>query len=144
MSYQRTVQIEFQHCDPAGIVFYPRYFEMTNSLVENFFGDVVGFPYSRIIEERKGHVPTVHIEVDFSAPSRLGEKVNFILDVRSVGRSSVRFAIRAEKDGEKRLSAELVLVWVSFEGGALPWPEEMKAKLENAMQEGKTDEFVSA
>jgi len=24
--YERLIQIEFNHCDPAGIVFYPRYF----------------------------------------------------------------------------------------------------------------------
>src|SRR5215470_12420719 len=27
-SNRRTVRIEWGHCDPAGIVFYPRYFEM--------------------------------------------------------------------------------------------------------------------
>ena len=42
MTYTRHIRIEFNHCDPAGIVFYPRYFEMTNSVVENFFADVVG------------------------------------------------------------------------------------------------------
>ncbi|MFD1807906.1 hypothetical protein ACFSHQ_06310 [Gemmobacter lanyuensis] len=36
MIYRRPIQIEFNHCDPAGIVFYPRYFEMTNSVIENF------------------------------------------------------------------------------------------------------------
>ena len=28
--------IGFRHCDPAGIVFYPRYFEMMNDAVELF------------------------------------------------------------------------------------------------------------
>ena len=41
MLYHRLYPIEFNHCDPAGIVFYPRYFEMTNSVVENFFADEV-------------------------------------------------------------------------------------------------------
>jgi 4-hydroxybenzoyl-CoA thioesterase len=31
MLYHRLYPIEFNHCDPAGIVFYPRYFEMTMS-----------------------------------------------------------------------------------------------------------------
>ena len=47
MRYQRLIQIEFNHCDPAGIVFYPRYFEMTNSVVENFFADVVGRSFAQ-------------------------------------------------------------------------------------------------
>ena len=48
MSYTRLIQIEFNHCDPAGIVFYPRYFEMTNSVVENFFADVVGRSFAQM------------------------------------------------------------------------------------------------
>ena len=25
MSYRRTIPVEFNHCDPAGIVYFPRY-----------------------------------------------------------------------------------------------------------------------
>ncbi|MEL6103010.1 MAG: acyl-CoA thioesterase, partial [Pseudomonadota bacterium] len=28
MSFQFLQKVLFKHCDPAGIVFYPRYFEM--------------------------------------------------------------------------------------------------------------------
>ena len=42
MLYRRLYPIEFNHCDPAGIVFYPRYFEMTNHVCENFFREAVG------------------------------------------------------------------------------------------------------
>ncbi|CPO21707.1 4-hydroxybenzoyl CoA thioesterase [Bordetella pertussis] len=30
------VEVRFRHCDPAGIVFYPRYFEMINDFVEEW------------------------------------------------------------------------------------------------------------
>ncbi len=40
MMYHRPVQIEFNHCDPAGIVFFPRYYEMVSSVCENFYKDV--------------------------------------------------------------------------------------------------------
>ena len=33
MLYHRLYPIEFNHCDPAGIVFYPRYFEMWGCLM---------------------------------------------------------------------------------------------------------------
>ena len=51
MSYARTIRVEFNHCDPAGIVFYPRYFEMTNSVCENFFREVVGYSYHAMMED---------------------------------------------------------------------------------------------
>ncbi len=47
MSDCRQIRVEFNHCDPAGIVFYPRYFEMANSVVENFFRDEVDYPFAR-------------------------------------------------------------------------------------------------
>ena len=34
--FERNKRVRFAHCDPAGIVFYPRYFEMLNELVEAF------------------------------------------------------------------------------------------------------------
>src|SRR5260370_493059 len=36
-AFVSQVQVLFRHCDPAGIVFYPRYFEMVNDLVEEWF-----------------------------------------------------------------------------------------------------------
>ena len=47
--YRRAIQIEFNHCDPAGIVFYPRYFEMVNSVVENFFREVAGHSFAAMM-----------------------------------------------------------------------------------------------
>ena len=31
--------IRFQHCDPAGIVFYPQYFVLFHELIEDWFND---------------------------------------------------------------------------------------------------------
>lgn len=129
MSYQRTIQIEFNHCDPAGIVFYPRYFEMTNSVVENFFADEVGRSFAAMhTGGRHNGVPTVHIETDFLAPSRLGDKVLFTLVVRRLGGSSVAVEITGTMGGETRIKARLTLVWIDNMKAA-PWPEPMRARL---------------
>lgn len=128
MSYSRQIQIEFNHCDPAGIVFYPRYFEMTNSVVENFFADEVGRSFAQMHRGAANGVPTVKIEADFMAPSRLGDKVMFSLDVLTVGRSSVILRIEGQMAGELRLRAVLTLVWIDGMASA-PWPEEMRNRL---------------
>jgi 4-hydroxybenzoyl-CoA thioesterase len=95
LMYERLIQIEFNHCDPAGIVFYPRYFEMVNSVIENFFADVVGRSFAAMHNEggRNG-VPTVAMEAVFQRPSRLGDKVRFTLRVERVGGSSVKMGSR--------------------------------------------------
>lgn len=129
MSYRRRIQIEFNHCDPAGIVFYPRYFEMTNSVVENFFAEVLGYPFTRIhIEEHSG-VPTVQIEASFMAPSRLGEVLDFTLTVQKIGRSSVQLLQEAQAGGQQKLRVALTLVWVTPDGRASAWPEVIRRKM---------------
>lgn len=129
MIYRRDIQVEFNHCDPAGIVFYPRFFEMTNSVVENFFADVVRYPFARITMEEQHGVPTVRIEADFRAPARLGERLGFALEVERVGRASLTFWVVGEAGGRVRMEARLTLVWVTPEGRAAPWPEAIRARL---------------
>ena len=129
MSYHRDIRIEFNHCDPAGIVFYPRYFEMTNSMVENFFRDALDYPFERIALEEGHGVPTVRLEADFTAPSRLGEMVRFTLALKRLGRSSACFAITGEHGGETRLRVMLTLAWTGTNGRARPWPEDLRRAL---------------
>jgi 4-hydroxybenzoyl-CoA thioesterase len=128
MTYNRLIQIEFNHCDPAGIVFYPRYFEMTNSVVENFFADVLDCSYASMMAAGGG-VPTARLEVNFHAPSRLGEKVDFALSITRVGGSSVSFRIVAHAGGVDRLTADLTLVNVNAAGKPRPWRDTVRARM---------------
>lgn len=134
MTYTREIQIEFNHCDPAGIVFYPRYFEMTNSVVENFFADVVGRSFAAMHRGANNGVPTVSLTAEFVAPSRLGDKVLFSLKVEKLGRSSVSVKIEGHMGAELRLRVALVLVWIEGMKSAA-WPEAMRARLAAYMEE---------
>lgn len=132
MQYHRRYPIEFNHCDPAGIVFYPRYFEMTNHVCENFFREAVGVSYGEMMHQRSG-VPTVRLETDFRAPSRLGDVLEVTLDVLRLGTSSVTFEIVGACGGQVRLVVTITLVWVADVAGTIapqPWPEGIKARLQ--------------
>jgi 4-hydroxybenzoyl-CoA thioesterase len=123
MTYHRQMRVEFNHCDPAGIVFYPRYFEMSNSLCENFFRDELNLPYEVMMAAETG-VPTVRIEAEFKAPSRLGEVLDWALSVEHIGASSVR--LRAEVAG--RVLLRLTLVHAPHLKPA-PWSAPVRAAL---------------
>lgn len=139
MSYTRIVPIEFNHCDPAGIVFYPRYFEMINSVVENFFEEYVGYSFARMhTGGNHNGVPTVSISCNFMAPSRLGDKVPFTLVVTGVGRSSLKVRITAAVGDEVRLISENTLVWID-DGKAAAWPENIRSKLQAQLEMGGQD-----
>lgn len=128
MTYTKTIQIEFNHCDPAGIVFYPRYFEMTNSVIENFFADVVKTPFSLLHRNAGSGVPVVNIEAKFTAPSRLGDKVDFELTIHKLGHASLAFEIKGSCHGEARLRAVITVVWME-NWHANGWPEETRKLL---------------
>ena len=127
MIYHRPVQIEFNHCDPAGIVFFPRFYEMVNSVCENFYKDVAGYSYARMMEAQQG-VPTVRLETDFHAPARLGEVLDFRLQVTRLGRSSITLAITAWTD-HNRLTVTMTQAFVQGLK-AVPWPDQMRARIE--------------
>jgi 4-hydroxybenzoyl-CoA thioesterase len=135
MIYTRHQPVEFNHCDPAGRVFYPRYFEMVNSVVENFFAEIVGRSFATMHVGADNGVPTVEIATTFPAASRLGEVLSFALRVVRIGGASLELAHEARCGGAVRLTARQVVVWI--EGGrARPWPDDMRAALA-AYQEGQ-------
>lgn len=120
-------KILFKHCDPAGIVFYPRYFEMINDCVEHFFSSTLEYPF----EEMNGRwcVPAASIQTEFKAPSFHGDILDLFLEVRDVGRTSVKFKCSALCKDQPRFSAELSLVNASSGVKPTKWPSAVRGKL---------------
>jgi 4-hydroxybenzoyl-CoA thioesterase len=127
MIYHRLIRIEFNHCDPAGIVFYPRYFEMLNSTVENFFRDEMAYPFEVMMGQAEG-VPTARTEVTFHAPSRLGEELDWQLSVVRLGRASVGLTAQVWCGDSHRLTADLTLVFVR-DLRPQAWPDTIRSRL---------------
>ena len=123
-------KILFQHCDPARIVFYPRYFEIVNAVVEQWFEEGVGVSFAEMHMVREEGVPTLKTEAYFPAPSRLGELLQFSLRVTNLGTSSVDLDIQAECEGEKRVKVKLTLVHISNSTGkSKTWPGDMRGPM---------------
>jgi 4-hydroxybenzoyl-CoA thioesterase len=125
--FTRSQKVQFKHCDPAGIVFYPRYFEMINDTVEAFFDEVLHWPFEEIHPEAA--VPTAAFNVAFKAPCRHGEMLEFTLTVLAIGRSSLSLRITALADGSERLVADQTLVRVDGAGRSAPWPDSVSQKV---------------
>lgn len=131
--FTRKQTIRFKHCDPAGIVFYPRYFEIINDTVEDYFGAVLSYPFHRMMPANG--VPTVAIQTQFHAPSRHGDSLDITLHLKRVGRTSVTLQQIAKCAEELRFDAELTLVHVDETGASTPWPETV-AQIMTDEQEG--------
>ena len=67
------MRVRFKDCDAAGIVFFPRYFEMLNDCVEDWFREALALPFEAMHGSDRCGVPTAELSSRFVAPSRLGE-----------------------------------------------------------------------
>ena len=132
MAYEVTQRVLFRHCDPAGIVFFPRYFEMVNDCIEHFFDELLHWPFESM--HQIGAVPTAEIRTRFLAPSRHGDRLRLRLQVVRVGRSSLGYRLDAECGAERRFEAEATLVYVNETGRPHAWPDEIKQKLISLME----------
>jgi 4-hydroxybenzoyl-CoA thioesterase len=133
VQYVFSQKVLFKFCDPAGIVFFPRYFEMINDCVEGFFDEAIGFPFEKLLEI--GGVPTAEISTRFRAPSRHGDMLTISLGSERLGRSSLGLSIVGTCDGETRFESTSTLVFVDRSGKPTRWPEAVRDKL-NAYVKG--------
>ena len=121
MTFSVTQKILFKHCDPAGIVFYPRYFEMINDAVEAYFTEVLHLPFEEL---HKTHgVPTVRISNEFRAASRHGDVLTITVEPVRLGGSSLDMTVSATCKKEVRFEAHLTLVYVTSAMRPVRWPE---------------------
>ena len=133
MHFRFPQKILFKHCDPAGIVFYPRYFEIINDAVEAMFADLIGWPFEDM-HDGSG-VPTATISVDFTAPSRHGDRIELGITILKLGRSSMVLKTVARAGDETRFTADHVLVCIDDRGRPRSWPEAVRRKI-NDITEG--------
>jgi 4-hydroxybenzoyl-CoA thioesterase len=129
--YRTRLLVRFGHCDPAGIVFYPRYLEMFNDIIEDWCREDLKFSFPEIVGQRGWGLPTVHLDVDFVAPSFYGETLSAALSLLSVGASSMRVQIvMSGPNGEDRLRGQVVLVLMDRRTyRSIPIPEDVRARL---------------
>jgi 4-hydroxybenzoyl-CoA thioesterase len=132
-TFTKQEKIRFKHVDYAGIVFYPRFLEMLNDLVEDWFEEALDQPFSKI-HETSG-IPTVDLKVQFKKAARLGEILTKNLWVKHVGGSSVNCGFNfLDEQGKTCLEGEVTLVNVEFVEGrdqikSAPFNEEIKSKI---------------
>lgn len=85
--------ILFSHCDPAGIVYFPRLFDLLHRAMEDWFTFGLEERFADFIMKKGLGIPTVATQVDFVSPARIGDLLRVELRVLKLGRSSVVLGI---------------------------------------------------
>lgn len=123
-------KVRFADCDAAGIVFYPRYFEMLNGVVEDWFAGPLGASFRELHLERHVSVPTAAVEARFLAPSRLEDDLTFSLSVTKLGGASCGLRHRISAGDQLRFEATQTLVYVGRSLKPEPWPEALRVRIQ--------------
>jgi 4-hydroxybenzoyl-CoA thioesterase len=134
-AFTRSVPVRFSHCDPAGIVYFPHYFNMFNGLIEDWYTEELGYNYAEALMGNQIGFPFVHIECDFKIPSRMGDVIDLTLLVERIGRSSLGIAIVCHRDGVERLRAHMVTAMMSM---TTRKPESLPQPLREAIEAYRT------
>lgn len=134
MKFLAARTVRFAECDPAGIVFFPQYLVMLNSFVEQWFDEGLRIPYAGLIGERRTGLPTVRLEVDFTAVSRHGDRITLAVEIEKLGRSSLTLQLHChageDERGELRFKARQVLVCTSLlTHRPQPLPDDVRSAL---------------
>jgi len=139
MKFIRERRIRFADCDPAGIVFYPQYFVMLNGLVEDWINEGLGISYHELVLGRRIGLPTVRLEADFKAVSRLGDPVALELQVDHLGNRSLTLRLRCigRGDDDVRMALRQVIVTTSLDNHrAIAVPADLRTGIERFAREG--------
>src|SRR5689334_19984945 len=91
--------IRFSHCDPAGIVYFPRFFDLLHEAMEDWFKDALQMPLHELIGTQGLGTPTVSTQCDFLSPARFGDTLKIELSVVRLGNASIELLVEASIAG---------------------------------------------
>jgi 4-hydroxybenzoyl-CoA thioesterase len=129
VSFSTELRIRFADVDSVGIVFYPRYFEFLNGIVEDWL-ESLGCGFPTLIEQRRLILPTRRVEADYLRPSRMGERLDARLSVLELGRTSLQIAVELWSGEAVNWRCRAVLVLADADTGRpTAWPDDLRARL---------------
>jgi 4-hydroxybenzoyl-CoA thioesterase len=126
LTNKRDVRIVWGDCDPAGIVYYPRYFEMFDTSTTALFERALGMTKYQFLKahESLGY-PMVDTRARFLLPTRYGDDVVIETTITEIKRSSFAVTHRLMKDAALAVEGFETRVWVGRDPAD---PDKIKAK----------------
>lgn len=125
----RTIRIQWGDCDPAGIVFYPRYFEWFDACTILLFEKATGMVKSQMLDTYGGAgIALLEARAEFKIASRYGEDIDIETEVVEFRRSSFFVEHRVTKKGVPMLKGFETRLWTvrdpqdakKLKSGAMP------------------------
>ena len=106
---------------------------MFNRLLEDWFSDALHVSFGELHSERNSGMPLLNIQVSFKKASRIGDVLEWKLDVLRLGAKALTLAASASSGGEERIALETTLVAVDLVADGVASREihsDIRAKME--------------
>lgn len=112
--FRRQFTIEWGQCDPAGIVFNSRFFEMFDTSAWLLFEKALGVKTHRLAEHYGiMGIPLVDARANFLKPAKFGDEVEIASRVSEFRRSSFSVEHRLSIGGELAVDGSETRVWAA-------------------------------
>ena len=132
MSFTYPVTVRLYDTDRAGIVFFAKFYEFCEATLEEFLTQTLG-SFDMLWQAGNFILPLVHSEADYCLPTRLGERLQIILRVKDIGKTSITFAYTiVGPDQKTRALVHLVHVCVDAQTFApIAVPDNLRQALQS-------------
>lgn len=129
--WRTDIRIRFSHCDPAGIVYFARYFDIINGVIEDWFSGALGLDYGEFIGPRRIGLGYANCSADFVAPGFMGDTLTFAVLIAKIGGASLGLEVPVYRNGAAVLLARMTIVTTSLvEHRAIPLPDDLRDALD--------------
>jgi 4-hydroxybenzoyl-CoA thioesterase len=136
LSNRRARRIKWSECDPAGLVYYPRYYEMFDTGTIRLFEKALGMNMAQMFKHFDSiGMPLVKSRARYLFPLWFGDDVEIETTVAEFHRSSFDMHHRLFKDGKLAVEGFETRVWVGqhpedpTQMKSQPIPQEIIARL---------------
>ena len=138
----KTFRVEYpirlSHCDPAGQVYFPRFFDLLHDAMEDWFNLALQERFADLLMTQQLGTPTVSTQCDFLSPARFGDVLAIDLCVARMGSSSIELEFNASIEGRACLKCRHTICMFSKETRkAIPIPEPLRSRMQSYVTHSK-------
>jgi 4-hydroxybenzoyl-CoA thioesterase len=135
-TFRHAYPIRFTHCDPAGIVYFPHFFDFIHRAIEDFFTHGLGHRFADLIVKDRSGVPTVQTNMRFLSPARIGDNLEVSLTILKLGRSSINFKVEMKVDQRVCVQGEhVVCLFSQPQMKSIPIPDALRQRMQEYVLE---------
>ena len=108
MTFVSSRRIDFPMVDLAGIVYYPRFWDLAHRFYEESWDYTCGIQYNEVLQNYRLGFPLVHSEANFHYPLKYGDTATCKLKIKRIGNTSITWSFEI-------FNQEEILCWTSLQ-----------------------------